>query len=181
VGKLLAAILASYPTSLNAALKTVPKIPSGALNIFDVRGRSIDAFLKDLCWRWERRVTALFAISCVAAFIWSALQTRAVHNALIDTFPPEFKDNLTEKFAFHVIALSPATPLSVQADYLNSQMVGCFGILCFSLAFFSAGEVFGGWLALGAFFMSAISIVKAWKTYKENCNRKLARDDQEEL
>jgi len=125
-------------------------------------------------------VTALFAIPCVAAFIYAAWRNQAVHYALIDSFPPELKDEMTAKVALHAIALRPSTPLPVQADYVNSLVAGAFAMLCFSLTLFSLGEVFGGWLALIMSLISAVLTIKSWWTYNENRSRVAARDDQEE-
>jgi hypothetical protein len=98
---------------------------------------------------------------------------------LIDSFPPELKDELTAKFALHTIALSPSTPLSLQAEYVKSLAAGCVAMFCFSLALFCAGKV-DGWLALGGFVLVAFSTVKSWKTYRHNCNRAMAHNDTEE-
>jgi hypothetical protein len=102
-----------------------------------------------------------------------------VYRALIDSFPPELKDDLTAKFALHVIALSPSTPLSLQAEYLKSLAAGCVAVLCFSLSLFCADKV-EGWLALGGCLLIAISTIKSWKTYRQNRNRAVAHNDTEE-
>jgi hypothetical protein len=124
-------------------------------------------------------VAAVFGVVSIIAFIWSAFRNHVVYRALIDSFPPELNDGITAKFALHVIALSPSTPLSLQAEYVKSLVAGCVAMLCFSLALFCAEKV-EGWLVLGGFLLVAISTIKAWKTYRQNCNRAVAHNDTEE-
>jgi hypothetical protein len=124
-------------------------------------------------------VAAVFGILSVIAFIWAAIRNHLVYRALIDSFPPELKDDLTAKFALHVIALSPSTPLSLQAEYMKSLMAGCVAMLCFSLALFCAHRI-EGWLVLGGFLLVGFSTIKSWKTYRQNCDRKAAHNGKEE-
>jgi hypothetical protein len=121
-------------------------------------------------------VTAVFGMVGAIAFVWSAVRNHLVYRALIDSFPPELKDGLTAKFALHVIALSPSTPLSLQAEYLKSLAAGCVAMLCFSLSLFCADKI-EGWLALGGCLLIAISAIRSWKTYRQNCNRAVAHND----
>jgi hypothetical protein len=121
-------------------------------------------------------VTAVFGMVGAIAFVWSAVRNHLVYRALIDSFPPELKDGLTAKFALHVIALSPSTPLSLQAEYLKSLAAGCVAMLCFSLSLFCADKI-EGWLALGGCLLTAISAIRSWKTYRQNCNRAVAHND----
>jgi hypothetical protein len=129
----------------------------------------------------ERKVTGLFLILSIVALIYAVAQTGTVHYSLIDTFPPELKDDFSAKFALHSIALSPSTPLPLQEKYVSSLAAGtCFGLFL-SLAVFSAGEVIGGCALLAAFVAGAISTLRSWRIYQENCRRRAARVDQEEL
>lgn len=125
-------------------------------------------------------MAAIFIIAGVTAFIWSAFKHRGVYHALIDSFPPEFQDGLSSRFAIHTIALSPSTPLSLQADYVKSLAGFCLAFLCVSLFLFSLQEVRVGFLFLAVTFISAVSTTKSWKTYMENCNRSVTHDDEEE-
>jgi hypothetical protein len=102
--------------------------------------------------------------------IWSAVIYQTVYRALINSFPPQFQDPLNSRYAFPVFALSPSTPLSLQADYMKSLAGGCFAMLGFSLSCFSFQRVDGGCLALLGFFAAVVSTIKSWKAYKENCN-----------
>jgi hypothetical protein len=124
-------------------------------------------------------ITPFLAFACAVAAIWSAFKYQTVYYALINSFPLEFQDPLNSRSAFPEFALSPSTPLALQADYVKSLAGGCFAMLCFSLWFFSFGQVIGGWLGLGSFLLIATSTIKSWKTYKANCNRPVAHDDKE--
>jgi hypothetical protein len=125
-------------------------------------------------------MTALFAIPCVALVIYSALQYRAAHNALIDSFPPEWKDSLTEKFVLGEMGLSPSTPLPIQTNYMNSIWAGAVAMLLFSLTLFSLSESFGGWLGMIFFLFGVVSAIKSWRVYKENCKRKAVVNKEEQ-
>ena len=118
----------------------------------------------------EKRLGAVFAVTSLIAGVWSAVNYQIVYYALIDSFPPQFQDSLNSRYAFPVYAMSPSTPLSLQADYLKSLAGGCFAMLCFSLSCFSFQRADGGCLALVGFSAAAVSAIKSWKTYKENCN-----------
>jgi hypothetical protein len=125
-------------------------------------------------------VTAILLILCIAAFLWAWFLQNEVDDALSRLLPPEFAEGITRRFTPSVFALSPSTPLSVQKDYVNVLVAGSFAMLCLSLIVFSNGEVLGGWLMFGIFLVSVFSTFKAWKTYKENCNRPPASHEQEE-
>jgi hypothetical protein len=125
-------------------------------------------------------VTTVLAMACGIAFLWSAFLYQAVYYALINSFPLEFQDPLNSRYAFPEFALSPSTPLALQAKYMKSLAGGCVAMLCFSLSFFSFGQVIGGWLGLGGFLLVATSTLKSWKIYKANCNRLMTHDRQEE-
>ena len=125
-------------------------------------------------------MTALFVVGCGIATIWSLVRSQIVYNSIIDSFPPQFQDPLTSRYAFHVLALSPPTPLELQAEYVKSLWGGCVAFLCISLCFFSLQQLIIGCLGLVVFFASVFSTIKSWKTYKENCNRAVAQGDEEE-
>src|SRR6267378_8681417 len=124
-----------------------------------------------ICRREERRVGVVFAVMGFIAAIWSIAKYQIVYNSLKESFPPQFQDPLTSRYAFPVLALSPSTPASLQADYVKSLEGFCVLSLCISLSFFSFQQVIIGCLFLVFFFVSVFSMVKSWKTYKENCNR----------
>ena len=110
----------------------------------------------------------------------AAFHNHLVYRALIDTFPPDFQDGITSKFALHTIALSPTTPLQLQADYVTSLAVGCAAMLCFSGALFCADKAIPGWFTLGGSLLIAFSTIQSWKTYRQNYDRKAEPNDEEE-
>jgi hypothetical protein len=123
---------------------------------------------------------AALAVVASIAFIWGGIRYQIVHNTLRDSFPPQFKDNLTERYAFPVLVLYPPTPPSLQADYVKALMAGSIAFVCASLSFFCFGQVPLGCLCLLAFFMNVSSTIKAWKVYRENSSLPMTHDDDEE-
>jgi Ca2+/Na+ antiporter len=114
------------------------------------------------------------------AAVWSIVKYQIVYNSLAESFPPQFQDPLTSRYAFPVLALSSSTPLPLQEDYVKSLQGFCVVSLCISLSFFSFQQVIVGCLFLVVFFVSVFSMVKSWRTYKKNCNRAVAQGDREE-
>jgi hypothetical protein len=111
-----------------------------------------------------------FAIGVITA-IWSAVRSQVIYRQLIDSFAPQFQDELTSRYAFHVYALSPSTPLPLQAEYMKVLYCGCVCPLCISLGLFSLGNVVLGCFILLGFVLAAFSTFKSWKTYRANCVR----------
>jgi hypothetical protein len=128
--------------------------------------------------RGKNMAAVFFVVSAMVA-IWSAVRYEIVYRSLIDSFPPQFQDDLTSRYAFPVLALSPSTPLPLQADYMNALWGSCVVCLCVSLGFFSSQNVLFGCFSLAGFLWAVFSTVKAWKTYQENCNRTVSRQDEE--
>ncbi len=50
---------------------------------------------------------AIFAVLGLIAAIWSIVRYQIVYNSLIESFPTQFQDPLTSRYAFPVIVLSP--------------------------------------------------------------------------
>ena len=125
-------------------------------------------------------MVALFAVGCGMAMICSAIRYEFVYRSVKDSFPPQFQDDLTSRYAFPVLALSPSTPLPLQAEYLKAMWGGCVAFLCLALCFFSLQELIVGCLGLIVFFVQTFSTIKSWKTYKENCDRTAVHDVKEE-
>lgn len=69
-------------------------------------------------------MAGLFLILALAAFLYGIWLDREVYNALIDTFPPELKDDMTAKLALHGMALRRSAPLRVQRQYIGSLAAG---------------------------------------------------------
>jgi hypothetical protein len=118
-----------------------------------------------------------FAIGAIAA-IWSAVKSQVLYRKLVDSFPPQFQDELTSRYAFSVFALSSSTPLPLQAEYMKCQYAGCGCFLCISLGIFFLGNVVLGSFVLLGFVFSAFSTFKSWKIYQENCNRTVNEQEQ---
>jgi TRAP-type C4-dicarboxylate transport system permease small subunit len=126
-------------------------------------------------------MVAVFVVLAGLAGIWSGIKSQIVYNSIVDSFPPQFQDPLASRYAFSVLALSHTTPLSLQAEYVSSQIGGCVVFLCISLAFFSIHQLIIGCLILIALFAQVWSTIKSRKTYKENCDRAQARGNKEVL
>lgn len=104
------------------------------------------------------------------ALLLSGVRYQVVYRSLVDSFPPQFQDDLTSRYAFPVLALSPSTPLTLQSDYMTALWGSCVGLLCISLGFFASQNVLFGGLCLLGHCWAVFSTMKSWKTYKENCN-----------
>ena len=111
--------------------------------------------------------------------ILSAIRGHIVYSSIRDSFPPQFQDDLSSRYAFGVYALEHSTPLPLQASYVKSLGGGCAGFLCVSLGFFVSGNIPSGCLSLLFFFAVAYSTMKSWKAYKENCSRAESRQAKE--
>ena len=112
-------------------------------------------------------MAAVFGIGCGIALIWSAVRSQIVYNSLLDSFPPQFQDPLTSRYAFSVLVLTPSTPLPLQAEYVKSLWGGCVAFLCLALCFFSLNQLIVGCVGLLVFFASVAYALKSRKTYKK--------------
>ena len=128
----------------------------------------------------ESKMPAVFGVLCLIATIWSAVRSQIVYRSIIESFPPQFQDDWTSRFAFSVYALEPSTPLPLQRDYINSLWGGCVAFLCASLAFFSAGNLVFGCFTLASFFWTVFHTIKSWMTYQANCNRAVSQHIEEQ-
>lgn len=121
-------------------------------------------------------MAAVFVIGAAIAFIWTAAKYQMVYRSVIDSLPPQ----LSSRYAFPIYALSPSTPLPLQAEYVKSLWGGSVGFLCVSLCFFSLHELGAGFAAFAVFSWSVVYALKARRNYRENCSQTLARNDEEE-
>ena len=103
--------------------------------------------------------------------LWGVIRNHIVYLKIRHTFPPQFQDDLSSKFAFGVYAVSHSTPLPLQTEYLKSKGWGCVSFLSVSLGFFIQGNIPLGCLFLLMLSVLAYSTMKDWKEYKENCRR----------
>lgn len=118
-----------------------------------------------------------FAIGAIAA-IWSAVKYQVLYHKLVSSFPPQFQDDLSSRYAFPVLALSSSTPLPLQAEYMKCQYAGCACALCISLGLFFLGNLILGSFVLLGFALAAFSTFKSWKIYQENRNRIVNEQEQ---
>jgi len=114
-------------------------------------------------------MAVVFFVMAAIAALFSAVRYQTVYYSLIDSFPLQFRDEPTSRYAFPVLALSPSTPLALQTDYKTALWAACACILCISLGLFAAQNMVFGCLCLPGFVWTVFSTVKAWTTYKENC------------
>lgn len=117
-------------------------------------------------------------VSACAAFRGIYL-TQTIYFELRDKVPQEFQN---EEFAYAIwpqFALSPSTPLPLQADYVRSGFylcAACFGFLvCAILVGSTIGTIFFLALCLGL----AISSTRFAKTYGANRARRMTGSDEE--
>src|SRR5882757_10059252 len=92
-------------------------------------------------------MAAVFVVGAVMAMIWSAAKYLIVYGSVIDSLPPQ----LPSRYAFPAYALSPSTPLALQAEYVKSLWGGSVAFLCVSLCFFSLQEIGAGCAAFAVF------------------------------
>lgn len=112
-------------------------------------------------------MAVLFGVGAAMAFIWGGAKYQMVYISVIDSLPPQ----LSSRYAFPAYALSPSTPLALQAEYVKSLWGMSVGFLCVSLCFFSLQEIGAGCAAFAVFCWSVVYSVKAKKSYAENCNQ----------
>jgi len=117
-----------------------------------------------------------FVISAITA-IWSAVKYQIIYNSIVDSFPPQFRDELSSRYAFPVLVLSPTTPLPLQAEYVKSMWGSCVFFFCVSLGSFASRNVVFGGLFLLVFVGAVFKTIKSRKTYQENCNRAESRQN----
>ena len=117
-------------------------------------------------------MAVFFGVICALATIWSALKYFEVQSVVSDTLPLQFRDDLNSRHAIPIYALEPSTPLGVQAEYVKSLAGGSVAMTCFALACFFAGQMPGALLASLGTIVVAITTIKSWKTYRQNCNRR---------
>ena len=121
----------------------------------------------------------ILVIATAVAVLWSLFKYQTTYIALFDLLPPQFQDGLNSKFAFPEYVLSPSTPLTLQAEYVKSQIGFCLATLGVSLLCFSFEKTVVGLIVMIVFFALTALTIKTWKTYKANCNRPRAPVDRD--
>lgn len=122
---------------------------------------------------------AALAIATAFAVLWSLFKYQTAYIALIDLLPPQFQDGVSSKFAVPEYVFRPSTPLTLQAEYVKSQIGFCLATFGISLLCFSFEKTIVGWIVLAMFFGFTALTIKSWTTYKANCNRPTTRVDQD--
>ena len=95
-------------------------------------------------------MAAIFFVMAAIAGILSAARYQIVYHSMVDSFPLQFQDDLTSRYAFPVLVLNPSTPLSLQADYMRAG--SCVCCLCVSLGFFFSRSIAFSCFVLVGFF-----------------------------
>lgn len=121
----------------------------------------------------------ILAVASAIAALWSAFIYQRTYAALIHSLPLQFQDGLNSKFAFPVSVLSPSTPLTLQWDYVKSQIGVCAAALGFSLFFLLSEKLIVGCIVLTVFLVFTASTIKSWKTYAANCDQRATQADTE--
>lgn len=130
----------------------------------------------------ERKVIVvpILMMAAAIAVLWSIVKYQSAYVALIDSLPAQFQDGLSSKFAFPEYVLRASTPLALQAEYVESQIGFCFAALGVSLLCFLYGKAVVGSIVVVMFFGFTALTIKSWKTYRANCNRPTAHDEEED-
>ena len=110
----------------------------------------------------------------------SGLRAHLIYLSIVDTFPPQFQDDLSSRYAFPVLVFSRSTPLSLQAEYMKSALTGWVGWLCISAGSFFAGKFVFGYFTLAGLAYGCYWLLNAWKTYQANCEPQLDQDQLED-
>jgi hypothetical protein len=116
-------------------------------------------------------MNVVFFVMGAMAMIWSTIRYHFVYRSIVDSFAPQFQDELSARYAFSVFALDAPTPLPLQAEYMKSLWGGCTAFLCVSLGFFASRNVIFGSFLLVGFCWATFHTIQSWKIYKENCRR----------
>jgi hypothetical protein len=122
----------------------------------------------------------LIGFLSAVALLGSIFKYHEISEALIDSYPEEFREGTLWRTAFPIFALSPLTPLDLQLGFLQSLTGSCCAILGISLSCFLFGNVVAGWIILIMFVCFAVLLIGYWRTYWANRRRKIALSSKEE-
>jgi hypothetical protein len=125
-------------------------------------------------------IALVLAVVGLLIFVWSYFRYQRVFDALIDTFPLELRDDHTSRFAIHPIALSPSTPLALQADYVKSEVGVCLAMLAGALSSFLYGNVVLGLTWSVVWLVGVVVTFNSWKAYAANRDRRISDDEKEQ-
>jgi hypothetical protein len=122
----------------------------------------------------------LIGFASAVVLLWSIFKHHAVSDALVDSYPEEFREETLWRIAFPILVFSPLTPLHLQLDCLKSQTGSCCATLGISVSCFLFGGITAGWITLIMFVGLTIFLIGYWRTYRANRARKIALNDKEQ-
>jgi Ca2+/Na+ antiporter len=123
----------------------------------------------------------VLAFAIFSALFWAGFKYYAVYFALVDSFPPEWRNTSSARVAIDQFALSPSTPLAVQADYVASQVGACLAAFFLWLLVFLVGQTIERWLFLAILLVFVVSTVKSARLYWKNRNRSMIGSQEENI
>jgi hypothetical protein len=119
----------------------------------------------------------LTGFASAVVLVWSIFKYYEASNALIDSYPQEFREEPLWRIAFPIFVFAPLAPLHLQSDVLKSMAGGCFAMLGISITSFLLENAVFGWMMLTACAGVAASTIGYLKTYRANCRRKIAHNE----
>ena len=122
----------------------------------------------------------MFAFAAFASLFWAGYKYESVRSELVDSFPPEFQDEVASRFALRHYALRPSTPLRLQADYVASLIGGCLMGFFLLLLVLSAGDARASWVFLAVLLIGIASTVKPVRTYLKNRSRAMTGHESDQ-
>jgi hypothetical protein len=129
----------------------------------------------------EMIFAVIIGFASAVVLFGSLFKYQEVSEALMDSFPSEFRKGTLWRTAFPVFALMPSTPLHLQLGYLQASAGFGFVILGVSLCCFLLDKEVAGWGVLAAFLVYSAMTIKSWRIYLSNRDRKLRGSREEEL
>ncbi len=91
-------------------------------------------------------IFALFiGFASAVVLVGSLFRYQEVSDALMDSYPSEFREGTLWRTAFPIFVLSPSTPLPLQTGYLQATAGFCFVMLGISLCCFLLEKEIAGW------------------------------------
>jgi hypothetical protein len=118
-----------------------------------------------------------FVSACAAA--WGIVLNQRIYLDVKETLPPEFDDEEFRYATYPQFALSPSTPLRLQADYVRAGISLCSACLGFSVCAFLLGSTTAALIFLVFFLGLAAASIRHMKIYRENRVRRMTRSEGE--
>lgn len=122
----------------------------------------------------------IIGFASAVVLVGSLFKYQEVSDAVMDSYPSEFREETLRRTAFPIFVLSPLTPLHLQVGYLQAMAGICLVTLSIALCCFLLGKEIAGWIVLAMFSLYSAMMISWWRTYRANRDRKL-REAREEL